>query len=139
MTAGFSIASGALSVGGGVKTVVEYTTKVLDSKKETSEGDSYPLSPEILALLTRRIPAGSDLARAGLRKYQPAPGEPPLIGLDAEMFVVVEKKDLRLREDITKPVSKGLAQLALADYLDKHPAGRETLQVIALADVREAA
>lgn len=139
MTSGFTLASDALTVGGGTEAKVEYTTKVIDTKNAASiEAGVHSVdSAKLLQMLQRG--QGCELASAGLSKYAPSPNDPKLVALTEELFVVAQKTDLKVRTDITRPVSKGLAQLALADYLGRKPLEREILQVIPRADIEEAA
>jgi hypothetical protein len=55
---------------------------------------------------------------------------PQLVALDAETFVVAGIADLQTRSDITHPVTKGEAFLALAAHLAQNPADRDLLQVV---------
>ncbi|HKQ04854.1 MAG TPA: DUF6603 domain-containing protein [Blastocatellia bacterium] len=140
LPSGFTLASDALTVGGGMETRVEYTTKLIDTKNKTSvDAGTHPVSGATLLQMARRGAQGSELAMAGLSKYAPSPADPKLVALAEEQFVVAQKADLKMRADITHPVSKGLAQLALADYLSRKPSEREMLQVIPLAESKEAA
>jgi len=57
-------------------------------------------------------------------------GAPPLVSLDAETFVVANVSDLQARADVTAPVTKGEAYLALAAHLTLNPGERDQLQVV---------
>jgi hypothetical protein len=89
------------------------------------------MSGEALLLHAQVAQAGLGLRAAGLAKYAPAPGTPPQVALDEELFVIAHTQDLK-RAGITEPASRGLTQKALAEYLEQFPAEKGTLQVIPL-------
>lgn len=133
MYAGFTLASGAVKVGGGLAAKVEYQTSVIDHAA-VQPGAAYSMKTEQMLLVAERAtPAAAQ--GAGLSKFARRPGQPPLVALDGENFVVVRNADGHVREDITEPVPKGRAQMALADYLSTHPHEADTLQVVPTSDL----
>lgn len=137
MPAGFTIAGNAVKRGTGVAAEIQYQTTVLGAPDEEPARSTTPatMSGDTLLLHAQVAQAGLGLRAAGLQKYAPAPGTPPQVELDEELFVIAHTRDLK-RAGIAEPASKGLSQKALAEHLERFPAEKGTLQVIPL---REAA
>jgi len=78
--------------------------------------------------------ARSPLVTASAGRYTVL-GAPPLVSLDPETFVVATVSDLQARADVTPPVTKGEAFLALAAHLALYPGDRDKLQVVPAHEV----
>lgn len=138
MVGGFTLGSDAIELGGGVPLATTIETKVIDAKAAVRSVDAYtPDTDSLISMAARAV--ASPLERSGLARFAMPAGTPAQVALEAELFIIADVEALELRDDITPPVSKGLAQAALEAYLRRHPDERGTLQVISQFDVEEAA
>jgi hypothetical protein len=134
--AGFSVGGGAVGFGKEYGLDVVFNDIYIDDDGPRPAGVKYPLRAAAqLAWAEINGAARSPLRRTAMGKYAPAADAVPLVSLGAESFVVATTSDLRRRDDITKPVTKGEAFLALAAHLAKSPQDRDELQVVPLHEV----
>jgi hypothetical protein len=126
--AGFSIGVGAVAFGTQFGVDVAFNDSYIDDL-----GPAHVKYPLALAAQLRWAASGA-AARSALRsaivgKYTVL-SAPQLVTLDDETFVVAGVADMETRADITPPVTKGEALLALAAHVAQNPADRDLLQVI---------
>jgi hypothetical protein len=132
MPAGVSLRSDAVEAGPGVSRTLEYDSTIIDSPWDGRPSATYvPSAEQQLSMVAGGAVARSPLRTAGLGQYAPDPNAPNGVRFEEETFVVASTDDLTLRADVTGPVPKGQALVALRRYLVDHPQERHTLQVIA--------
>lgn len=134
MQGGFTLGSEAVGVGGGVSLELTYATTILDSADEIRDAGVQPSTVEGLLAAAVVRPTEPGPSGAGIARFAPRPGAAPVVAMDAELFVVADKERLQARQDITVPVSMGLAQGALHGHLAAHPQEAAMLLVIPAAD-----
>lgn len=137
MPAGFSLSDAKdVAAGTGVQATINYVTTEVDPDGTPKRlPGRYPLLLDHqLAMITRGAAARSTLRKSGERKFAPDARRDRLVTLSQELYVVETVKDNKVRNDITKPVSQGLAQKALAEYLADHPEEKSDLQVMPVND-----
>jgi hypothetical protein len=92
----------------------------------------------MLAMSKVGAAAVSALRRSGDARYvADVPRKVALV--DDERFVIASTRDLAVRADLAAPTTKGAALDALAAHVAANPGERATLQVVALAELEEAA
>jgi hypothetical protein len=134
--AGFSVGTGAVAFGKEFGLDVVFNDIYMDDEGPRPAGVKYPLAAAAqLAFAQSNGAARSPLRLTAMGKYAPAVDALPLVALRAEAFVIATTSDFQRRDDITKPVTKGEAFLALAAHLAAHPQDRDTLQVVPLHEV----
>jgi hypothetical protein len=140
MHAGVEIAGNEVRLGRGYSRPLTYKQIVLDSTPEPFVAGDYALPRnDQLAMIRRGAASNAPLRNAGLDRFSPAPGTPPLIELSEEDFVIALVDDLSIRGDIIGPATKDAAQRGLADYLRAHPRERGRLEVVPSIEARRAA
>jgi hypothetical protein len=137
---GVATGSDAVTYGNAIGTEVEYETIIIDSPWDSRSADPYklPLAHQ-LAMLGRGAAALSPLKRTGFEKFAPDPRQMVRVSLEEEAYVIASTTDLRVRGDVSSPVTQGEAHQALSDYLSTHPDEQNELQVVPLHEVEEAA
>lgn len=139
MPAGVEVTSANLEHGPAVVARLEYETKIVDSPWDSREAPRFQLGrAAMLAMSKVGAVAVSALRRSGDRKYV-ADVPRKIAAVDDEKFVIASTRDLTVRIDLGVPTTKGAALQALAAHVAANPGARATLQVIAVAELEEAA
>jgi hypothetical protein len=129
--AGFSVGGGEVSFGREYGLDVVFNDIYIDDEGPRPAGVKYPLTLAAqLAWAKTGGAARSPLRLTAMGKYAPPAGAAPLVSLAAESYVVATTSEVVRRDDITKPVTKGEAFLALAAHLAANPQDRDELQVV---------
>ncbi len=138
LPAWISIASDAVIAGARMVTPVKYETMIVDSPTESRQGGLYQLPLGHQVATASSATARAPLQRVSDRKFAKSPKRPSVARLDAQLFVVATCDTLAVRNDVTPPVSKGIALQALASFLRSHPRERGTLQILLAAEADHA-
>jgi hypothetical protein len=135
MQAGVEAGGGGVRLGSALPTVIEYETRIIDSATQSRPAPTIKLSARAQYHLSGMSVLGEKTMRtAGLRAF----GGERQFSESPEGFVVASTTDLSLRADITGATTKGAAFQALDEYLSAHPAERDALQVMPVADLEAA-
>jgi hypothetical protein len=139
MPAGVTVTSADLEHGPAVAAKLEYETKIVDSPWDSREAPRFQLPRHaMLAMAKVGAVAVSALRRSGDARYV-ADVPRRVAVVDDERFVIASTRDLAVRADLAAPTTKGAALEALAAHVAANPGERATLQVVALAELEEAA
>jgi hypothetical protein len=139
MPAGVTVASAHLEHGPAVVAGLEYETKIVDSPWDSREAPRFQLARgAMLAMARLGAAAESPLRRSGDAKYV-ADVPRKVAAIEEEKFVIASTRDLAVRAELGAPTTKGAALQALAAHVAANPGERATLQVVALAELEEAA
>ena len=76
--------------------------------------------------------------RKGMERFAPAPGEPPRMKMDEELYVVASTNDLRIHGTVTKVMTKGAAHDALRELVKTNPGEAGQWQVLSKQDAEAA-
>ena len=128
--AGFSVGGDQMASGMPYVTDVVFRDIYVDDRGPRPSGLKYALDRGAqLRWSATGGAARSPLVAAAVGRYVVS-GKPPLVSIAPETYVVANVLDLQPRVDVTAPVTKGEAYLALAAHLSRNPGDRDALQVI---------
>jgi hypothetical protein len=140
MEAGIAIADGAVAVGAAMAAPVVYETVVVGADGASRPSPTYrPSRAHQLAKLRQGIGVRAPLRTSGTRKFAPARRPTSRAVLVDERFAIAATLDLSPRPDIGERLSRGEAELRLADHLAAHPRDRGRLQVVPLHELETVA
>jgi hypothetical protein len=135
MDAGVEIASDAVIAGAGLTTNLTYETRIVDFPYDGRTAPRYSMPRgQLLAMLGSGAAAQAPIRNKGGARFAPEAGLVVGSRLDDETYVIASTADLRARNDLSQPSSKGDVQATLKAHLAAHPEDSNRLQVVALQE-----
>ena len=138
MDAGVAIAGAAVTNGDIRETPLVYETIVIDAPDPGAVGFRDFLVRRLgdVVLTQAEFSRMADRAahelhpRKGMERFAPAPGEPPRMKVEEELYVVASTNTLQIHGSLTRVMTKGAAHDALRELVKSNPAEAGQWQVL---------